>query len=400
MIRPQRLAWATLIALAPMSHAQDQPAQEPVPKPAPELVLRELLVLQTDRYDTTANNPALISTTLFNPIKHNGRAKRLTADGAYDYAPMPLGLITFEGQASEGIRLRLTLNDGRDTFHAHWPGNAITGKQSIEWPKLSPADESDRVVPVSQEEDWLDPLRQSEDRLWLQSRQGQFKERFLLYDASFRFAPALTLNLTNNDYMISSQVPERAAPPMTVMLRKTDGAWASDELPAPWKQPQMPIAKKLGAANKGVDLDQALTPITDLLATRGYNEREIELALGMIASAGLETSEMSLVYVLPVGVIDEHIQLQIKPKPDRVIRTTIVVVNNVDPELGSRINALLDDLGSDQWIVRERAQKQLLLRGQAAIKKVQQLKDHEDPEVAFRARQILDAFDWTRNANR
>ena len=376
------------------------PAAEPDVQPEPRLVLRELLVVQTDRYGDTANNPKLVSTTLFSPMRHQDRTKRTKPDGSYEFVPMPLGLITFEGEPSEPMKLRLTLQNSRDRFHAHWPNNAIVSSQFVQWQQLVVANEQARAVPFAKKRDWLGSIRESDDRLWFQSRGGPSKERFLLYDASFRFKPAIDLTFADHQYILKTRAPEQAAPPMSVLIRKTDAGWAGDSLAAPWPQTTAPIATKPAEAGSASSLPEALTPIKDLLEQRGYSAQEIGLALGMIASAGLDKSAMSLVYVLPVGVIDEHIRLQIKPAPDRLVRTAIVVVNNVDPDLGSQVQALIADLGSDQWVRRDRAQRRLTALGQAAIKQVQSLKNSKDPEVAFRARQILDEYDWKMNGGK
>lgn len=406
MTRAQRLALALLLACAPLvlaqpkapsKQAQPDPQPEVITEPAPALVVRELLVLQTDRYDNTANNPKLIPTALFSPIPHQGRAKRISADGAYEYAPMPLGLITFQGQIDDPIKLRLSLRGGEDRFHAHWPKEAIEGDRLVQWQDVTTAPSQLRAIPFADQHNWLNALRKGDDRLWLQSRGGPSKERFFLYDASIQFKPAIELSIANEQYRLATSAPEQAAPPLTALVRKTQAGWSADALTAPWPSSPAPIATKNNDAASPATLTQALTPIAEMLTSRGYNAQEIELALGMIASAGFDKSSMSLVYVLPVGEIDEHIRLQIKPMPDKVIRTAIVVVNNVDPDLSSVVNALLDDLGSDQWLKRDRAQRELAALGQAAIKKIQQLKSNKDPEIAFRARQILDEYDWKMN---
>lgn len=403
-----------LCAAAPLALPQDTATPQPAgqtpqgeqAKPqaahyqakSPGLTVRELFVIQADRYDSTANNPKHLTTTLFKPIKHTGRSKRLDQTGkGYQFTPMPLGLITFSGKMAEPIQIKLSLYSGSGRVHAHWPSNGITGKRSIDWPDISAADEQDRVMPIAQKNDWLAPLRAGDDRLWFQSRKGQFKERFLLYDASFFYKPAIRLDVTNNQYRLKTEAPERSAPPMTVLMRKTESGWSANALAAPWPTNAPTIARK-GIDSVEPSPQKALTPIKNLLKQRGYNAEEIELALGMIASSGFDKSRFLLVYVLPAGGIDEHIKLKVVPKPNRVIRTAIVVVKNVDPELGSRVNALLDDLGADQWLKREHAQRELAGMGQVAIKKLQQLLKHQDPEVAFRAQQILDEYDWKHNA--
>eukprot|EP00752_Nemacystus_decipiens_P017329 g15525.t1 len=349
-----------------------------------------------DRYDATANNHKLLPTALPAAIPKTGRDKRTAETAEGQNARMPLGILTFEGRIDEPIKLRIELNSAAGGVQAHWPKDAKVGREMIQWESLQEAEDGQRSEAFGDQGGWLAGLRDSDDRLWLRTRDTLRKERFLLYDTSFGFKPAIGLELADGQYRLKTEPPRQPAPPITLMLRKTDAGWSSDTLTPPWPSPNPAIAGEAPSSAEP-SLRQALAPIKDLLTKRGYNEQEVQLALGMIASAGFDQSRFSLVYVLPDGVIDEHIQLKIKPEPDQIVRTAIVVVNNVDPDLGSRVNSLIDDLGSDHWIKRDHAQRELTALGQAAIKKIQPLRDHEDPEVAFRARQILEAYEWKMN---
>lgn len=394
------LVWAQAEAAGQAPAEQAPPGFQTEPQ-QPPLVLRELLVIQTDRYDDTANNAKLQTTALPANVGKTGREKRVDQKGRYDFSPMPLGLLTFEGVIEESMKLRLEIVSPAGQFLAYFPDtDAIVGKQSLGWETIRQAEGKRGVEPFGEQGAWLETLRESEDRLWIQSRDPLRKERFFLYDASFRFKPGIDVAIKENRYVLKTNVPDRAAPPLSLLLHRKDSGWFAGSLAAPWSGTTPTIAAKADESTPTIELLTALAPIKELLTDRGYNAQEINLALNMIASAGVDTSSMSLVYVLPVGIIDEYIQLKIKPTPDKVIRTAIIVVNNVDPDLGSQVNALLDDLGSDQWIKRDRAQRELINLGQAAIKKVQQLKDDKDPEVAFRARQILNAYDWKMGGNK
>ncbi|MEM9345733.1 MAG: hypothetical protein AAGB26_03855 [Planctomycetota bacterium] len=389
----------------PVEEAVDPPANLPVADPAiepkPKLVLRELLVVQADRYDDTANNPKLLDTALPADIKKTGRKKSTTNQEQYRDKPMPLGILTFQGTIEEPLQLRLKLTGSTSQFQAYFPDeDAIVGNQLLEWKEVREADDTQRAEVFGEQGAWLTTLRESDDRLWLRSRDPLRKERFVLYDASFRFKPNIDLRFANDRYSLKKVKPERAAPPLSVLLRKSDRGWIADTLAGPWSQPSGVIAKS-DSDNAAVSTTkQALAPITDWLAERGYNKQETELALGMIASAKSDQTRLSLIYIMPVGAIEDYVQLRVKPEPDRVIRTAIVVVNNVDPNLNLQVNALLDDLGSDEWAKRDRAQRELIALGQAAIQKVRQLKNNQDPEIAFRAQQILDTYDWKMNSSR
>lgn len=414
LLRP--ITAALLLACAPLALAQaatpaesvePAPATEPVDQqqlqepvaPEPTLIMREMLVIQADRYDNTANNPQMQATALPHNITKQGRDKLASPSGEYVYAPMPLGIVSFEGKIDEPISLRFELTSSDSSFQAHWPKDTA-GNNRVIWKSIQEAGDKQKAESFDNQGDWLAALRDSDDRLWIRTRDEIRKERFLLYDASIKFTPAIDLAFKDDQYRLKAKVPNQTAPPICLLVRKTDDGWTGDKLAAPWPKPNPSIATKTSETAAVPSLRQALAPIKDLLESRGYNEEEIKLALGMVAAAGFDKSRFSLVYVLPQGGIDEHIKLDTKPQPDQLIRTAIVVVNNIDPGLGSQVNALIDDLGADQWLKRNRAQRELIDLGEAAIKKVQQLKNHKDPEVALRARQILEAYDWKRNGGK
>lgn len=357
---------------------------------APRLTLRELFVIQTDRYDSVANNPKLLPTALPTAIHKTGRTKKTNHANQYQYKAMPLGIITFQGTIDQPIKLRVELQSAAGGIQAHWPMDAKVGRQLVQWDSIQQANDQQRpqLFPPNQG-DWLEPLRASNDRLWLQSRDPLRKERFFLYDAAFTFKPAVKLEFDQGQYRLKAET----APPLSVLLRKSDAGWSADTIAEPWNTASPTIATKTINATSP-DLQDALTPIQNFLHQRGYNAHEANIALDMIASAGFDKSRFSFVYILPDHEVNDYVKLKVQPQPDQITRTVIVVVNNVDPDLGSRINALIDDLGSDQWIKREHAQRELTSLGKAAIKKIQQLKRHQDPEIVFRAQQILDDYDW------
>lgn len=390
--RVAALSAALLLAGAGPSYATAQQGDAQAEKPAPALTVRDLVVLQTDRYGDVANNPIEVQSTLFQGVIHTGRRKLRSRQGMYDNTPMPLGLITFEGRIDQPMRVRLDLPDkAKKTkhpgfFHAHWPNDAQKGKRSIDWFQVREAGESQQPEPADLDEHWLKPLRESQDRLWLKTRDPVRKERFFLYDAAFAFKPTATLNKADAGYRIEAIGETKSAPLLVFALQQSKEGWTRIHPNTPWADNAPALPSKT--------VKPALAPLADLLTERGYNEVETRIALGMVASAGLDRSSMSLVYVLPDGVIDEHIWLRFKPEPDRLIRTAIVVLNNVDPALGQRLDRLIAELGSEDWQTRDRAQQKLETIGLAAIKKVQAAKNSPDPEVAFRAQQILDAYDY------
>lgn len=376
----------------------DPPDDEPAPPPEPTLTVRELVVLQTDRYGETANDTTAIASTLFVPINQAGRLKLEGGPEAQADAPMPVGLISFEGEIEKPLRVRLDLVSEEGAFHAHYPNDAIKGDRAVEWIQVQQATDQQRPDPPELDGHWLQILRESDDRLWLRTRDPLRKERFLLYDASLPFKPALKLDQADAGMTLSS-TSDASGPPLAIVVNETETGWQAAATQGPWaNEAGVPIDLAGSDSTQANTAKAALSPLADLLAQRGYNPQEIETAIDIVAGARLNTSTMSLVYVLPEGEIDKHIWLRFRPEPDRVVRTAIVVVNNVDPGLGNRLDKLVEGLGDERWAVREKCQRELEAIGLAAIRRVQAARDHPDPEVAFRVRQILDAYDLRQQA--
>lgn len=375
-----------------------EPAGETASAP-PALTVREIVVLQADRYGDRANDSKFVKSSLFSPIPHGGRNKASAEQGAFKNVPMPLGLISFEGEFIDPMRVRLDLPDRKGYFHAHWPEDAIKGRRTIDWLSVKEADENQKATPKSLGNHWLAGMRSADDRLWLRSRDPLLKERFLLYDASFPFEPTIGLEKTDSGYRLLNQAPE-SPPQLAMLLRNHHAGWGSATL-KPWPTPeQRVISPAQLEATPTPTIKPQLAKLGEALLAMGYSEAETKIALDMVAKAGIKKSGMSLVYVMEQGQISDYIWLRFKPEPDQLIRTAIVVVNNVDPELSTRLDQLIAGLGDDNWAVRDSSQRELQGIGLAAIRKVQALREHKDPEVAFRAQQILDAFDLKQELNR
>ncbi|MFN3167722.1 MAG: hypothetical protein ACE37H_11735 [Phycisphaeraceae bacterium] len=423
-MRTPRPITALILALgcltcAPPAHAQDRPAEPdppaeqaqpqpdiPRPEPGPTLVVRDLFVIQADKYGERANDPVQVRSTLTTPIPDNPKwsRRRLVLDDGKGYAnqPMPLGLISFQGEIKSPMTVTIELLGEQAQVHAHYPKDAQTKEQFIRWLSVKEATPNQRAQPIGGGGHWLEALRGSDDRLWIASRDPLRKERFMLYDASFAFKPALELALNQGAYTAKSARAQSQAPPLTMLVHhRPDVGWSANSVAGPWDGQQAELGTKPENDDAYAPNPMpVLKPLADLLAERGYTAVEIETALAMVASAGLENSSMSLVYVMPAGALDAHVRLTLKPEPDRVVRTAIVVLTNADPDLGSRIDQLIAQLGSDRWLERARAHEALEAMGQAAIKQLQAHREDDDPEIAFRAQQLLETYDLKTEQDR
>lgn len=398
------LLCAPWLVLTPDALAQDaasppneaQPA-DPVPKSKdqPKLTARELVVLHVDKYGDYANDPRRVETTLGIPVNHKKRNKRVSEQGGFDNTPCPVGVITFEGRIDTPFRVRMNVIGSNGFIHAHWPKD-LSSDEMVQWLSMKPAGKLNVIQQFSQTMAWLEPLRESDDRLWLNLRDATIKERFLLYDPSFTYTPALGVTKQDGNYHITAKT-EADRPELALLLGRSEAGWSSSVVDQPWDGLAAPMGMGTQSGdteNKDATLDKALEPLAALLEERGYNSAEIELARGMIDQAGLRGSRLSLVYVLPEDRLEQGLRLRITPEPDRLIRTAVVVVTSVDPDVESRIKELITRLGSDHWRDREAAQQELESLGQAAIKQLQENRNHADPEIAFRVRQVLATYDY------
>ena len=70
----------------------------------------------------------------------------------------------------------------------------------------------------------------------------------------------------------------------------------------------------------------------------------------------------------------------------------LVIVQDADPDLQSKVEALVAQHGDDQWKRRVAAQEQLAELGLAAKPKLEAALQNQDAEIVFRAEQLLEAL--------
>jgi hypothetical protein len=87
--------------------------------------------------------------------------------------------------------------------------------------------------------------------------------------------------------------------------------------------------------------------------------------------------------------LDKILPIEITPFPDVFRRTAVVILLDADPALLQRIDALIQQLGDDNWEQREAAQKKLEEYGKAAQAELQKATKNKDLEIVYRAEQIL-----------
>jgi hypothetical protein len=141
----------------------------------------------------------------------------------------PVSVLTFYGEAIEELDVSLQAQAGQ--FVAHWPPAELKNRR-LRWPPLNlsaaPAEKA-ALLSVT-EEHWFGPARKL-DALWL--GQGARAERFLAYDAEFKFPVPFQIEGGPDQYRISNT----SATPLhdfAIVLPSSEGrriGWA-DSIPA------------------------------------------------------------------------------------------------------------------------------------------------------------------------
>jgi hypothetical protein len=141
--------------------------------------------------------------------------------------------------------------------------------------------------------------------------------------------------------------------------------------------------------------EAALQSWDESLAALDLEPPEIDFVLGILREQALRSESAMLVYRLDEAHLEKLLPLEVTPYPDRLFRVSLVIVQDADPDLQSKVEALVAQLGSDEWKQREAAQQQLSELGLAAKPRLEAALKHDDAEIVFRAEQLLEALQST-----
>ena len=160
------------------------------------LTVRDVCVYEISAYGQQVNARSLYRSTLpATIISQRPAAPRDEAN-----APMPIGLITFEGTPTDDIDVMLEFTSGR--FVAHWPpGNHRS--QRLLWAGLNLNEDSTDAPRISPGH-WLTRLFEA-PRLYAHAESRS--SRGLLYDAEIQFNPQLKLTNVEGEYRLENTGP-------------------------------------------------------------------------------------------------------------------------------------------------------------------------------------------------
>jgi hypothetical protein len=300
----------------------------------------------------------------------------------------PVGVVTFHGSPRPNVELKLTLPGGR--ILAHWPIASSIQPLSLTW-KLNLLEKGEPTNAVAGDH-WFASLRQSGDLLVSSSA----AEKFVLYDAQVPLAPPLKLEARGGRPVVTAGADLHD---LTFYLPERNLFAESAVKRTPATRPGDPAAGTLDFSGaQGREVAWALTGWGDRLKAEGFTPAEVNAMLGILRGHALDPHEMTAVYRLAPAELDKLVTLTAEPAPARRVRAGLVVVHGIDPAFGKRIDALVAQLGDPSWKNREAASKALAQMGRLAKPELEAALRSKDPEVVYRAEQLLGKLKQPRPA--
>jgi hypothetical protein len=383
-----RLSAAVLsVAFAWPVAAQDAPPDdssaavtEPAPAQPQGLHADELVVLLCDEFSEHYNAEALFDNTLPGFARLSRRPR---AGHDQRHRPMPIGVISFTGPPPETLDVLIELDDAEPLYA--WPPATTLKDTRVLWTRLTLDRDADAVPQLDEPNHWLDTLRTDDSLIVHANRKAAHA---LLYDVSLDAENPLKLGREGEAYTAAI---EGGAAVRDAFLFKPGEADAVRAV-------RVAFDENDGAATTAADAthptrDAALATLTAALRADGVPAHLADLA-GATVGRVLEDEEGQMVAVARMreAFLQQHLALEVTPAPAALSRTALVVVINADPDLLGQIDGLIAQLGDSSWTRRHHAHEELAELGEIAKSRLEDNRNHDDPEVAFRVAALLEAL--------
>jgi hypothetical protein len=415
------------------------------------LVVRDVSVFLLSAYGSKLNDRDLFPATV--PSYMLSRRPAASRDQAN--LPTPLGIMTFSGPAGADVDVLLEFEQGRILSHWP-PGGLRShrllwaGLDLVDQASMSPNSMPDGhwLLPLREAQRLFASGSRATDRFLLYDAELPYAPHVTLQRAddgytvsntgSYAIQDVVIYRPVENDQWEVAAVSEVAAAPKgqpePAGEKPADAPAADSPQPdqpqpvpapaaapvaaspaaaaeAPFAAPGQPAAAPQGQAEASspetkpgagtsaeaplagmLSAEDALQSWRQSLARLHLEEPEIEFVLGILRQQALRRESAMLVYRLDEAQLEKLLPLEVTPYPDRLFRVGLVIVQDADPDLQSKVEALVTQLGNDEWKQREAAQQQLAELGLAAKPKLEAALKHEDAEIVFRAEQLLESL--------
>jgi hypothetical protein len=192
-----------------------------------------------------------------------------------------------------------------------------------------------------------------------------------------------------------NQAAAPAAPPAAAVAPPAPAVAVPAEAPGSKLFGGLPKAKLLQGVTVPLspplakDSTEAQQSLAERLTKLGLTARESALFIDRYGPQLFDSTELVVACRLDPAMLDEKLPLSVFPQPAKTVRVGLVIVRNLDPQMGTEAEKLVGQLGDAKWAIREAAQKRLLELGAVAFPALKKGLANPDPEVVIRSERIL-----------
>jgi hypothetical protein len=135
---------------------------------------------------------------------------------------------------------------------------------------------------------------------------------------------------------------------------------------------------------------QVKSAVAAALVAAGLYPKEAQAMVNTWEKSYFRTEGLRILYILPRDTVDRVIPIQIKPAPDKLVRVMVGRVEVLTPERERRIEKFVADLGAKEFAVRNTASRELARLGRISEPALRRVAvKTTDPEVRSRAETLI-----------
>ncbi|HEX5033431.1 MAG TPA: hypothetical protein VFW62_03030, partial [bacterium] len=221
------------------------------------------------------------------------------------------------------------------------------------------------------------------------------REKFVYYDGIFPQGKWLTLEVKEGQVTVANSA-KHSVFDVTVIDHREAGrlriARSGELRPGALFQP---VDFESGTAEKGSAA--AAKKLAGQLVMAGLFADESQALADFWKKDLFETAGLHVCFRLPQEEYEKRLPMTLAPRPARLVRVGLVVQTFPDPALAEKVAALVKELDSEDFKVREAAQKKLQDMGRSVYGQLVRLRKTELPaEVRIRVEAVLAELDSAR----
>jgi hypothetical protein len=314
-------------------------------------------------------------------------------------------LVFFHAAQPTQVRLRIDFPGGMPGVWFPGTSNPVqigNGKpppigSSLEWTlgiKQAPPNRGARLSapPTVARDHWIARVRQvKSDEVFAAYGDGPNdvdREKFVFYDGLFPQGKWLRIEVVRGQVRLTSQVKFPVSD-VTVVDRRDPNRPRIGRLARLEAGAENREIECVAADARSFTADNAATLVKQLTAA-GLYEDEARSLVDLWKKEVFETTGLHVFYRIPQQEYEKCMPMTLTPKAETLVRVGLIYHGHCEPDLAERVLALVKLLDSEEFTVREKAQKELEGMGRAAYVHLVRLR--KSPDLPLEVRKRIDAL--------